>query len=66
MQGEVITFYKGGDDEHTLTADEVKIPNMWHVAQRLQKAFNGADAELVLEIWRVAHALRNHILDRKE
>jgi len=57
MTDPLVTFAKGGTDQHTVHASEIEIPDLWHLAMRL----DGQDREMVLRCWHIAHDLARHI-----
>ena len=70
----MIVFHKGGTAQCSQPIDEVIIPDLWHVYQRLITAANVAttewdretlksDAEAILRTWHQAHALKDHIAE---
>lgn len=61
-----VTIFKGGSKERTLPINELRIPDLWHLACWLGEnegtVPNGKLAsELVLETWHIAHDLKRHI-----
>lgn len=58
-----ITLSKGGTKEKTLNANDVQIPDLWHLARSVRQS-HGNDAEdAILECWHIAHDLKNHIIN---
>lgn len=60
-----VTLFKGGTKEKTVKISEVQIPNLWHIAQAIRENGKVQDgpgcAELILECWHIAGALKRHI-----
>jgi len=60
-----VTLNKGGTKEMTVPISQVRIPNLWHIAEAIRKNGKVADgpgcAKLILECWNLAHDLKNHI-----
>ena len=48
---------KGGTEERTVPVNQIAVPDLWHIAMRLE----GRDREMVLETWHLAHDLLKHI-----
>ena len=63
---EKIVFAKGGTAQHTKTAEEVQIPDLWHIAEALAKDpnYHKSCSEKVLECWHTCHSLLQHIRER--
>ena len=65
---EVVTLFKGGTKETPLPISEVDIPDLWYIAEALRKSGKVANgpgcADLILECWHIAGALRQHIKER--
>lgn len=65
---EMVTLFKGGTRETTLPISEVDIPDLWHIAEALRSqgkvAYGSACADLILNCWHIAGALKQHIEER--
>lgn len=69
-----ITIHKGGTGEHVIDLRTHHVPDAWHAIQRMSRNTTGVgqsslpksvtDADLLLEVWYLAHALRDHILEQ--
>ena len=57
MTNKTITRNNGGTAEHTVEVSAITIPDLWHIAMRLDKS----DREAVLECWHIAHDLKQHL-----
>lgn len=49
-----ITLAKGGTREREILVSQIKIPDLWHIANRQE---NIHDREQILETWTLAHAM---------
>lgn len=49
-----VTFAKGGTAERTVPIEEIRIPDLWHIAKAQE---NPDDAEKVRQVWHMAHDL---------
>ena len=56
-----ITLSKGGTNERKVELSSIRIPDLWHIAQRL----DAEDKELVLKCWHLARDLKNALEDSK-
>jgi len=54
-----ITLSKGGLAERKVDVGELRVPDLWHIANRLP----AQEREAVLSCWYLAHALLNHVHD---
>lgn len=59
MNAKQVTLSKGGTAEKTVDVAKLQIPDLWHIAHRLDEE----DKEKVLECWHLAHDLKTHIED---
>lgn len=59
MDSKIVTLAKGGMAEKDMPVSKVKIPDLWHIAHRLDEE----DKEKVLACWHLAHDLKTHIED---
>ena len=50
-----ITLAPNGTARRTVAAQDVEIPDLWHIAQRLCEE----DREAVLQVWHNAHDMRD-------
>lgn len=69
----VVTRFPNGTNKHTVTAGEIEVPDLWHVAQRLDQLAKQHDdvglkvaAQRALECWHLAHDLKKHIIDKED
>jgi hypothetical protein len=56
-RGTPILMAEGGTEERTVEAKRIEIPDLWHLAMRLE----GQDRAMVLETWHLCHDLLKHI-----
>lgn len=56
-----ITLNKGGIGEKEIKISALVIPDLWHVATRLREAEQINDAQLVIDCWYLAHAMKDHL-----
>ena len=60
-----VTLNKGGTEKKVVPISDVKIPDLWHIANTIRENGKVADgpgcAELILECWSRAHDLKRHI-----
>ena len=68
-----ITLKRGGSGEVEVPVEQIQVPDLWHIAQFLEKTgeqvyvvkdgeFTWVKAsDYVLECWNLAHAMRRHI-----
>jgi len=69
MRYNQIVRAKEGTARHIQDVNEIKIPDLWHTAALIQAQAEGQaerplsadDAEMVLEVWALAHDLLTHI-----
>ena len=65
----MVTLFKGGTDEKTLHIDEITIPDLWHIAQKVrtgEEIYNREVAcETILKVWHIAAWLKEHIQNLK-
>lgn len=54
----VITLRKGGTKEREVRADQILIPDLWHIANALPVG----ECEKVLEVWHLAHDMRRALI----
>jgi len=57
MTIQMVTLSKGGKKEKTLPVTQITVPDLWHIAQRLDEE----DKKKVLDCWHLAHDLKTHI-----
>jgi len=61
----LVTLSKGGTKERTVPVSEIEIPDMWHISQAVRRtqeiALSQKAADLILEVWHLAHDLKKHI-----
>jgi hypothetical protein len=61
----MVTLFKGGTNEKTIPIDEVHIPDLWHIAQKIadgRPIDNPKKArDMILDTWHTAAWLRKHI-----
>jgi len=61
-----VTLFKGGTREKTVPIRDVVIPDMWHIAQsvRYRRTLDNPSvcADLCLDCWHIAGALKDHII----
>jgi hypothetical protein len=66
MRYEQIVRSRDGMERHIVDVRDVKIPDLWHTAERMREAVTGnsdlteADADLVIEAWALCHDLLDH------
>lgn len=58
---QTLTVHPGGEGEYTVCVNELKVPDLWHIAQSLKEAGDYVAAELVLKTWHLTHAMKDHI-----
>jgi hypothetical protein len=56
-----ITMHAGGTGEREQAIHNIKVPDLWHVATRLREADNMTDAQMVMDCWHLAHAMKDHL-----
>lgn len=56
-----ITRFKGGTLESEVPVNEIKIPDLWHLSEKLRNEFGIDAGNEVLEVWHLAHDLLRHI-----
>ena len=57
-----IVLCKGGTGEKVVDLTTHRVDDLWHIAGRIK---DKDDREKVLEVWRLAHTLRDYILSEK-
>jgi len=57
----MVTLCKGGTGERTVSADEIYIDDLWHIAENLDDANSPVSAKKVRDTWHLAHDLLKHI-----
>lgn len=74
LQTEVV-LCKGGTAEHTITADRIEVPDLWHIAEWIDNeserpgrpqtiaANLKKQAEAIRETWSLAHDLKRHVIE---
>ena len=62
-----VTLFKGGTAEREVLIRELKIPDLWHIAEAIRskgKIENGeVCASMILECWHISHSLHQHIME---
>jgi hypothetical protein len=62
-----ITLSKGGTAERTIDAQDIDVPDLWHIAMALKNGevylphARTQVSEMVLECWHLCHDLKRHI-----
>jgi hypothetical protein len=56
-----LTIHAGGTGERQIPINSITVPDLWHVATRLREADNTQDAQLVMDCWHLAHAMKDHL-----
>ena len=59
MNSKTITMHAGGTGEREQAIDNITVPDLWHVATRLRAAENLTDAQMVMDCWHLAHAMKD-------
>lgn len=62
----IITLHAGSEHEKNINIRSLEIPDLWHLAMDLRESSDKRTAEMVLECWYMAHALKQCILDHGE
>jgi hypothetical protein len=63
----MVTLFKGGTNEKTLPIDEVHVPDLWHIAQKVRTGaymepdYRKMAYEKIIETWHIAAWLKEHI-----
>lgn len=64
-----VTLARGGTEQRTLNLRDVKIPDLWHVAQAIREGKlylspQGRQdvSDMIIETWNIAHQLRKEWL----
>lgn len=60
-----VTLSKGARNERTVEAQELEIPDLWHLHLWLKEK-GDPSAGMVLNTWHIAHDLKRHIMAREE
>lgn len=60
-----VTLCTGGEGEHTASISKIIIPDLWHIARAVRACdgimYRDKSADQILEVWHLAHDLKNHI-----
>ena len=65
MKTKTITLSKGGSDERTVPIGQITIPDLWHLADSIRVQVDDVAAEMVLEVWHLAHDFKRHIEENR-
>ncbi len=63
----MVTLFRGGTDEKTIPIEEVEIPDLWHIAQRVRTGrymelpYRKIAYKLIIQTWHTASWLKDHI-----
>jgi hypothetical protein len=61
----VVTLAKGGIKERQVKLEDVKVPDLWHIANHLEaRGFSKPCADAVLECWHLCHDLLKELRSR--
>ena len=52
---------KGGEAERKVDLADIRVPDLWHLAEDLRKAKLHKTRKMVLETWYLAHDLLRHL-----
>ena len=58
---EQIVRHEGGTARHVVQADDLSVPDCWHLYSRLLDEGRETDAKMVHETWSLCHDLLKHI-----
>ena len=61
---EQITLCEGGTGEKEIAVKEIQIPDLWHIASWLKNKGMEREAEMVLEVWGLAHDMKKALLEK--
>jgi len=60
----VFMGYDDNDQRIEVSAIEIEIPDLWHLAMNLlEEAHNKAASDAVLKCWHAAHHMKTHIVE---
>lgn len=54
---QTLVIHKGGEGEKSVSIDSITVPDARHAAMRANKV----DRDLILEVWHLAHAMKDHL-----
>jgi len=70
----VVELSKNGTNARVVFAKDIEIKDLWHIAMAIKNGdcqhWNSKDREeifeKILDVWNIAHHLKDHIIDREE
>lgn len=66
MSKNTVTRAPNGSARREVPLDSIQVPDLWHVAERLQETGDTRGAELVREAWHLAHDLLRELRERSQ